>query len=68
MNTVRQRMNTVVPLTDQELPMKTLHATNIVALLTALALTAAEFLIIEYDAQQRVVEYQAQIQLPAQRG
>jgi len=48
--------------------MKTLHATNIVALLAALALTAAEFLIIEYDAQQRVVEYQAQTYLPAQRG
>jgi hypothetical protein len=48
--------------------MKALRATNIVALLTALALTAAEVLIIEYDAQQRVVEYQAQTHLPAQRG
>ncbi|HTT01071.1 MAG TPA: hypothetical protein VMG11_03195 [Steroidobacteraceae bacterium] len=48
--------------------MKTLHASHIVALLAALALTAAEILIIEYDAQQRVVEYQSQTHLPAQRG
>jgi hypothetical protein len=33
---------------------------NFVALLAALLLTAAEFLVMDYDARQRVVLYQAE--------
>jgi hypothetical protein len=35
-------------------------STKVVALFAALLLTTAEYLVFEYDAQQRVVEYQAQ--------
>jgi hypothetical protein len=34
--------------------------TKFVGLLAALLLTTAEFLVFEYDAQQRVVRYQAE--------
>jgi hypothetical protein len=37
-----------------------MKVTNLVALLGALLLTAAEFLVIEYDARQNVVLYQAE--------
>jgi hypothetical protein len=37
-----------------------MKVTNLVALLAALLLTAAEFLVMEYDARQRVVLYQAE--------
>ena len=44
-------------------------AVPIVALLAALLLTVAEFLVFEYDAQQRVVRYQAEAAvLHAQQG
>ena len=44
-------------------------STKIVALFAALLLTTAEYLVFEYDAQQRVVEYQAQASGAAlQRG
>ena len=44
-------------------------STKVVALLGALLLTAAEYLVFEYDAQQRVVQYQAQTYgADAQRG
>ena len=43
--------------------------TRVVALFVALLLTTAEYLVFEYDAQQRVVEYQAEINGTAlQRG
>ena len=35
-------------------------STKIIALFAALLLTTAEYLVFEYDAQQRVVQYQAQ--------
>ena len=38
--------------------MNTMNTTKIVALLAALLLTAAEYLVLDYDAQQRVVHYQ----------
>ena len=34
--------------------------TKVVALFAALLLTAAEYLVFEYDAQQHVVQYQAE--------
>jgi len=37
-----------------------MKAANLIALLAALLLTAAEFLVMEYDARQRVVLYQAE--------
>ena len=44
-------------------------STKVVALFAALLLTAAEYLVFEYDAQQRVVQYQAETQAAAlQRG
>ena len=44
-------------------------STKIVALFAALLLTTAEYLVFEYDAQQRVVQYQAQTRdAAAQRG
>jgi hypothetical protein len=44
-------------------------STKVVALLAALLLTTAEYLVFEYDAQQRVVQYQAQTYgADAQRG
>jgi hypothetical protein len=44
-----------------------MSTTKVVALLAALLLTAAEYLVFEFDAQQRVVQYQAE-SLGAQRG
>jgi hypothetical protein len=44
-------------------------STKVVALLAALLLNTAEYLVFEYDAQQRIVQYEAQIgRAPAQRG
>ncbi len=37
-----------------------MKAINLTALLAALLLTAGEFLIIQYDARQHVVRYQAE--------
>jgi len=48
--------------------MKTLNPANIVALLAALLLTAAEFLVMEYDAHLHVVEYQTEASVAAERG
>ena len=43
--------------------------TKVVALFAALLLTTAEYLVFEYDAQQHVVQYQAEINGKAlQRG
>ena len=36
-------------------------STKVVALFAALLLTTAEYLVFEYDAQQRAVQYQAEI-------
>jgi hypothetical protein len=36
-----------------------MNTTKIVALLAALLLTAAEYLVLSYDAQQRVASYQS---------
>jgi hypothetical protein len=47
----------------------TTTTTKFVALLAALLLTVAEFLVIEYDSHQRVVRYQAEAASAlAQRG
>ncbi len=44
-------------------------STKVVALLAALLLTTAEYLVFEYDAQQRVAQYQAETQVAdLQRG
>jgi hypothetical protein len=44
-------------------------STKVVALFAALLLTTAEYLVFEYDAQQRVIQYQAEINRAAlQRG
>ena len=44
-------------------------STKVVALFAALLLTTAEYLVFEYDAQQRVVEFRAEITSAAvQRG
>ncbi len=44
-------------------------STKVVALFAALLLTTAEYLVFEYDAQQRVVEYRAEVTSTAvQRG
>jgi hypothetical protein len=37
-----------------------MNTTKVVALVAALLLTAAEFLVLDYDAQQRVVSYRAE--------
>jgi hypothetical protein len=37
-----------------------MKVTNLVALLAALLLTAGEFLVMDYDARQHVVRYQAE--------
>jgi hypothetical protein len=37
-----------------------MKVTNLVALLAALLLTAGEFLVMQYDARQHVVRYQAE--------
>jgi hypothetical protein len=36
-----------------------MNTTKLVALLAALLLTAAEYLVLDYDAQQRVTQYQS---------
>jgi hypothetical protein len=36
-------------------------STKVVALFAALLLTTAEYLVFDYDAQQRAVEYRAEI-------
>jgi hypothetical protein len=44
-------------------------STKVVALLASLLLTTAEYLVFEYDAQQHVVQYQAETNRAAlQRG
>jgi hypothetical protein len=44
-------------------------STKVVALFAALLLTTAEYLVFEYDARQRVIQYQAEINRAAlQRG
>ena len=44
-------------------------STKVIALFAALLLTTAEYLVFEYDAQQRVAEYQAEVNGTAlQRG
>jgi hypothetical protein len=45
-----------------------MKVTNLVALLAALLLTAAEFLVFEYDARQNVALYQAEASALAARG
>jgi hypothetical protein len=45
-----------------------MNTTKIVAMLAAVLVTAGEFLVLDYDAQQRVVAYQAEASAPAQRG
>jgi hypothetical protein len=43
--------------------------TKIVALLAALLLTTAEYMVFEYDARQHLVQYQAETEgLAVQRG
>jgi len=43
-------------------------STKVVALLAAMLLTTAEYLVFEYDAQQRVVQYRAEISDAALHG
>jgi hypothetical protein len=44
-------------------------STKVIALFAALLLTTAEYLVFEYDAQQRVVQYQTEVYGTAlQRG
>jgi hypothetical protein len=44
-------------------------STKVVALLAAMLLTAAEYLVFEYDAHQHVVQYRAEaISAAVQRG
>ena len=43
-------------------------STKVVALLAALLLTAAEYLLFEYDAQQHVVRYRAELTGAAEHG
>ena len=38
-----------------------MNTTKIIALLAALLLTAAEFVVLDHDAQQHVARYQSQI-------
>ncbi len=42
-------------------------STKVLALFAALLLTTAEYLVFEYDAQQHVVQYQAEITGAAQQ-
>jgi len=42
-------------------------STKVVALLAALLLTTAEYLVFEYDAQEHVVQYQAEVNGTAQQ-
>jgi hypothetical protein len=48
--------------------MKALTTANLVALFVALALTAGEVLVMQYDVHQRVVQYQAETSTSAERG
>ena len=48
--------------------MKALTTVNLVALFVALALTAGEVLVMQYDVHQRVVQYQAETSASAERG
>jgi hypothetical protein len=44
-------------------------STKVIALLAALLLTTAEYMVFEYDAQQHLVQYQAETNgVVAQRG
>jgi hypothetical protein len=43
-----------------------MNTTKIVAMLAAVLLTTAEFLVLDYDTQQRVVAYQAEASALAQ--
>jgi hypothetical protein len=43
-------------------------STKVVALLAALLLTAAEYVVFEYDARQHVVQYRAEINGAAEHG
>jgi hypothetical protein len=45
-----------------------MNTTKIVAMLAAVLLTAAEFLVLDYDAQQRVVAYRAETNALTHRG
>jgi hypothetical protein len=45
-----------------------MNTTKIVAMLAAVLLTAAEFLVLDYDARQRVAVYQSEASALAQRG
>jgi hypothetical protein len=45
-----------------------MNTTKIVAMLAAVLLTGAEFLVLDYDAQQRAVAYQAEVSALAQGG
>jgi len=45
----------------------TINTTKFVAMLAAVLLTAAEFLVLNYDAQQRVVDYRAAASALAQQ-
>jgi len=45
-----------------------MNTTKIVAMLAAVLLTTAEFLVLDYDAQQRVVAYQAEASALTQGG
>jgi hypothetical protein len=48
--------------------MKALTTVNVVALFVALALTAGEVLIMQYDAHQHLVQSQAETSTSAERG
>lgn len=45
-----------------------MNTTKIVAMLAAVLLTTAEFLVLDYDAQQRVAADRAETSALAQRG
>ena len=48
--------------------MKALTTANLVALCVALLLTVGEVLVIQYDAHQRIVRYQAETTAAAERS
>ena len=48
--------------------MKALTTAHLVALFVALALTAGEVLVVQYDAHQHLVQSQAQTSTSAERG
>ena len=43
-------------------------STKVVALLAALLLTTVEYMVFEYDAQQHVVQYRAELTGAAEHG